>query len=167
MDKISAKDKTKRVKGEAMKKRNLAIAKMRLDGMSQREIGRKIGLKRNAVSAILNKKDIKEYIQKLTTMLVEEEAGEAYLNLSYAINSYQSKDADPQLREHGFKASGEVLRSLGILESNKVSVNFTNITNSQTNIVSPVIQDLIRRHFGLPEPDKTIIDVTESGQSCD
>jgi transcriptional regulator with XRE-family HTH domain len=165
MDKIPLRDKTKRVYGEAGKKRNLKIAKMRVGGMSQREIGRKIGLKRNAVSAILNKKDIKEYIQGLTAMLVEEEAGEAYLNLSYAINSYQSKDADPQLREHGFKASGEVLRSLGVLESNKVSVNFTNITNSQTTIVSPVIQDLIRRHFGIQEPPKEIeevIDVTEA-----
>ena len=128
------------------------MAELYVGGKSQKEIGRLMGLKRNAVSYILNKKDIKEYTNRLTQMLVEDEAGQAYLNYSYAINSYQAEGSDPQLRADGFKASGEVLRSLGVLESNRVSVNFTNITNQQTNIVSPMLQELIRKHFIIEAP---------------
>ena len=151
MDKQSVKDKTKRKKSVATKKRDLKMAEMYVGGKSQKEIGVIMGLKRNAVSAVLNKKDIKEYTNKLTQMLVEEEAGQAYLNYSYAINSYQAPQSDPQLRADGFKASGEVLRSLGVLESNRVSVNFTNITNQQTNIVSPMLQELIKKHFQIEQ----------------
>jgi hypothetical protein len=153
MDSQSLKDKTPRKRAVATKKRDLKMAALYVGGKSQKEIGLIMGLKRNAVCAVLNKKDIKDYINNLTKMLVEEEAGEAYLNYSYAIKSYQSPESDQQLRDHGFKASGEVLRSMGVLESNRVSVNFTNITNQQTNIVSPMLQELIKKHFMIEAPE--------------
>ena len=138
--------------------RDVQIAVQKASGSSDREIGRKWGMTRQGINEIVNRGDVKALIKEITNKMALKEGVKAYENISYCIDVYRKKKIDDmpkekalQMRDHGFKASVKVLESLGIFESAKTSVNVQNITNTQNNIVSPMMADLIKKHLGITD----------------
>jgi len=138
--------------------RNTKIAVDRASGLSCREIGKRYDLSCQMVSEICQRGDVRQFIEEITKSLALNEGMTAYKNVAHAIDSYQKKSTNDlnkedriQLREHGYKASVRVLESLGVLESQKTSISIQNITNTQNNVVSPMMADLIKKHLGIGE----------------
>lgn len=138
------------------KVRDVKIAVERAAGLSCRELGKRYDLSKQTISDICARGDIKQFIEEITTSLALNEGMTAYQNVAHCINAYQKKKTNElpkedriQLKDHGFKASVKVLESLGVLESQKTSISIQNITNTQNNVVSPMMSDLIKKHLGL------------------
>lgn len=134
-------------------KRDIKIAKDRIGGAEKSELSVKYGLTPQRINQILKQESIQDFIDEVTKAITLKEGVEAYKNISYAIQNYRNEKADPQLRSHGYDASKELLRSIGVLESRNVSISVQNITNTQNNIVSPMMQELIQKHLGLKQPE--------------
>ena len=138
--------------------KKLEMAEKKARGATTKELAMEYGVSTARISKILADQNIQEFIEEITRAMTFNEGLKAYKNVAYAIDSYQ-KTKDPQLRSEGFKASLELMRSIGVLESKNVSVSIQNITNTQNNIVSPMMQELIQKHLGLKETK--VIDVKE------
>jgi hypothetical protein len=161
---------------EKMVRRNLEVAKKRLEGKDLNQIGREVGLKRSRVGDILRRGDIKEFIEEVTKQITFVEGVTAYDNIAHAIDRYrkEGKETDAkgklippdfQIRDHGFRASMDLMKSLGVLQSDRLSVSITNISNTQNNVVTPMVAELIRKHFSLPE--KTAFQAEGTGEVID
>lgn len=139
-------------------RRNLEMAKDKIGGKKTKEISLKYGLSEQRVNAILKNENIADFIEEVTKAITLKEGLEAYKNISYAIQNYRTTD-DQQLRSHGFQASMDLMKSIGVLESRNVSISIQNIQNTQNNVVSPMMQELIQKHLGLPKTlDVEVID---------
>lgn len=130
-------------------RRNLDMAKDAIKGARKKDIAIKYGLSEAHVRQILKKENIADFIEEVTKAITLKEGLEAYKNISYAIQNYRTTD-DQQLRSHGFQASMDLMKSIGVLESRNVSISIQNIQNTQNNVVSPMMQELIQKHLGLP-----------------
>lgn len=125
------------------------MAKDAIKGARKKDIAIKYGLSEAHVRQILKKENIADFIEEVTKAITLKEGLEAYKNISYAIQNYRTTD-DQQLRSHGFQASMDLMKSIGVLESRNVSISIQNIQNTQNNVVSPMMQELIQKHLGLP-----------------
>lgn len=129
-------------------KRDIEIAEKTIQGASVKELTLEYGLSEARIKQIQKSGSVQEFIDEVTKAIALKEGAEAYKNISYAIQNYRTAK-DPQLRANGFSASMELMRSLGVMESQKVSIQIQNITNTQNNLISPMMQELIQKHLGL------------------
>lgn len=135
------------------------IADLRVMGSkSITNIGHIVGLSHSRVSKRLQKKEVQEYIESLQRRLMKETLPGAFDNVNTAIGVYLHTE-DQQMREHGFRASMEVLKAASILPSPTPSVFIQNL--QQNNIMSPIVAEVLKKHFmGMTAP----IDMNEEGE---
>jgi predicted transcriptional regulator len=112
-------------------------------GCSQEEIAATMGVSQSTVSRRLQSEELKALIEKVQFELMEETATVAKDNLVHAIKSYKTSKEDPQLREHGFKATQRVLESMGILPTHTQSVFIQQIFNDNRTQIAPVIRQVL------------------------
>jgi hypothetical protein len=61
-------------------------------------------------------------VEDIQERMVSQALPRAVDNITYAIDSYQTAKDDPQLREHGYKASIATMQAANVLPSNSPSV---------------------------------------------
>ncbi|HRQ68407.1 MAG TPA: helix-turn-helix domain-containing protein [Candidatus Syntrophosphaera sp.] len=145
--------------------REASIARMAVEGVTYREIGDRFGISPSRVSEILNRDEVRRYIDRVTNRMISETLEKSYENVHYVVERYRSNEDDKE-KEHGFRASLEVLRGAGVLPGAAQSLTIANITNSQTNILSPVVAELIKKHLGLDVPSCESL-VSDDGEDED
>ena len=120
---------------------DIAIATARAAGATLQEIASHNGFHEATACRHANKPDVQALIKRINDRVVNEAADPAADNIIYAIRSYQDKDIkdDPQLREHGFKSSNNILQAIGILPSHAESKLYLSIQQT-TNV--QITQDL-------------------------
>ena len=99
------------------------------------------------------REQIQKASQEAVRKMAERDVQAAYENYSSAIKNYRST-GDKVEKEHGFRASRDVLTAMGILPANTQSISIQNITNKQTNIISPVVMEMIQKHLRLKPPEE-------------
>lgn len=116
-------------------------------GKTQQEIANELNIGQATVSRKLNKAETKAYIEQVQAEFLSKALQTSADNIVSVIEGYKdSSSSDPiswQKREHGFRASSKVLESVGIFSGHAQSAYIISIFNSQTNIISPVIQQLL------------------------
>ena len=153
-----------------LSKRDAFVAGKLVEGVAQRKIAKEVGLTQQAVSYIANKDNVREIVERAHSKLINSTLSTAVANIDFAVNSYQ-KTKDSQLKEHGYKASEKVLEAAGLLSSHAQSIVHQTYINQQTNVMNPVINDLISKHFEgyvLPKPvwEEDVIEaVTETKEA--
>ncbi len=108
-----------------MTEHQLAIAQAAIEpGVTQREIGSRLGISQQAVSKTLAKPELKQIVEEVQAGFVQANARRAAGNLTQIIHSPNPKDKELRL-----KYSAEVARAMGILPSNGMSIFVQNIYN--------------------------------------
>ncbi|MDD5722640.1 MAG: hypothetical protein PHY29_02745 [Syntrophales bacterium] len=143
-------------------------------GYASREVARQTGVSPSTVQRRLRAPEIRAAVERLHDELMSTSLAEAANNIKHMIHSYQepglhvikrARDGsttemqvfDEQLREHGFRASMEMLRSVGILPSQGTAILIQNIYNdNRTEAIPPEITTLLGRQQMVSQP---VIDV--------
>lgn len=117
---------------------NATIAKLRAQGKTYREISDEVGISAPAIHRRVNKnQEIQRFIEAYHKRLVHRSLPKAVKNVEHAISAYtdpQQKD-DQQLKDHGFKASLEVLKSAGLLPSQSQAFFIQQVFNDNRAVV--------------------------------
>jgi hypothetical protein len=131
-------------------------------GLSTRQVAARIpDVSHSTVARRMRAPEIRAEIDKLHAELMSRSLAQAADNVQHMIDNYKvpgltvvktARDGsrteqpqfDEQLREHGFRASMELLRSVGILPSQGTSILVQNIYNdNRTNEIPPEIAQLL------------------------
>ena len=120
------------------------LIELKAAGATGRNIGEEIGLHPSNVSRNANRPDIKARIEALQERVINEATDQAADNIIHAVSQYRQipargGKADAQLREHGYRASMEILRGIGILPSHMQSIYIGQIINGSQTVMSPVL----------------------------
>jgi hypothetical protein len=144
---------------------DIQIADARANGATIQQIANQIGKDKSTVSRqINNSPDVKAQIARIQARIMDKAADKAADNIIHAVESYQTKGIkkDPQLRDHGYKASILMAQGMGILPSHTQSSMIVNILNQGNMAIS---EDILKIIAGLPAkvdvPDLGIIDMEE------
>ena len=132
---------------------DLTIAKERAKGKTFRQIETITGMDHSTIHHHVKKPDIKALIEEIQNRVINQAASQAADNIIHAVTSYKSKNIkkDPQLRDHGYKASVQMMQGMGILPSHTQSQMIININNSGQMVISPDIINILK---GLPKADE-------------
>ena len=128
-----------------MTPQELEIANQRAMGVSIGQIGTDHGIPKSTAQYQLSKPELKAYIERVQADLIQSSLEIAKANYKYAIKKYQDQDTDVQLRDHGFKASKELLQATNILPSATTSIMIQQIYNDNRNEVPDVVKELFAR----------------------
>jgi len=125
------------------------IAKERANGKTFRQIETIAGIDHSTAHHHAKKPDVKAQIARIQARIMDKAADQAADNIIHAVTSYQKKDIkkDPQLRDHGYKASVLMAQGMGILPSHSQSNMIVNILNQGNMAISP---DILKIMAGLP-----------------
>ena len=125
------------------------IAAKTVEGESKAQIARELGLSPLTVSKRLQRKHVAELVENLRNGLVTTTLPSAVVNVKKVIEEYADSHATDELgkmpealhqrREHGFKASIEVMKGAGLLPSNGGNVYV------QQNVYEAQIPEGVRR----------------------
>jgi hypothetical protein len=69
-------------------------------------------------------------VEEIQSRAISEYLPQAAANIGHAINSYRDPESDTILRDHGYKASVEMLRATGILPSHTTSTYYQQINST-------------------------------------
>ena len=128
----------------------MKIEELAAAGHAHSFIGNAVGLHQTTITRTLQKPEIAARIEKLQNKVADQYMEDAVENFGHAITSYRKlgpKD-DFQLREHGFKASVEICRSIGILPSHAPSIMVQNVLNVSQTVNSPIVDRLLNQVSG-------------------
>jgi hypothetical protein len=147
------------------------MATLAANGATTRDIEIATGYDHSTAARSLQTSEAKAIIEAIHSRVINEAVTQGADNIIHAVSKYKSIPAsgdlaDPQLREHGFKASMEMLRSIGILPSHTQSVMIQNIYNSTTNILSPALSQVLVALAGSYAPPDTL-DAEYADESID
>lgn len=123
----------------------LQIADERMNGATLQEIASKEGVHESTISRKLSKPEVKAYLDRLQSNLIEKTLPIAADNIHHCIESYKTKDQDSQAREHGFKASLKVMESAGLLPGNQQSIYIQQIYNDNRTETPDIVRELFSR----------------------
>ncbi|HLG29834.1 MAG TPA: hypothetical protein VI387_06440, partial [Candidatus Brocadiales bacterium] len=125
------------IKGQVVKQ--LAV------GESQNSIAGEIGLCQSQVSRFAKKEDIRSLIEQEQRRLIEV-VPDAVENVKELVREMKniSKD-DIKARELSYKASKDVLKSVGLLPTPIQSQTFINLYQDNKQIISPVMEEILER----------------------
>lgn len=127
--------------------RNVLIAKRYAEGATQREIASEFNITQQEVSHITRKPAMQDIIRRAHERFITNTLDVAVENIDYVVKGYKGTD-DKQLRDHGYDASKKVLEAAGLLSSHAQSIVHQTYIAQQTNVMNPLINDLINKHFG-------------------
>jgi len=136
------------------------IAEQAAMGVPQAKIAEQVGIDQSNVSRAINRDEIRQRIEEVQARVYSEFLSTAVSNIGHAITNYQkpgkkikktikevtteTEEFDEQLREHGYKASVEVLKGAGIFPTQVQSIYITQINQTNITQVPPVIADLLK-----------------------
>ena len=127
----------------------LQIADERMNGATLQEIASKEGVHESTISRKLSRPEVKAYLDRLQSNLIEKTLPIAADNIHRCIESYKTKDKeDSQAREHGFKASLKVMESAGLLPGNQQSIYIQQVYNDNRSEMPDIVKDLFNRVTG-------------------
>ncbi len=141
------------------------IIKQSAQNIPVRTIGKNIGVHYSTVNEIQHQPDIKARIEAIHNRVINEAVEASADNIIHAVRSYKSKTIkkDPQLRDHGFKASNIVLQAIGILPSHAPSPMIINIMQAGNTYISPIVTELLGKMIpaqaSVPDLGLGVIDV--------
>ena len=139
----------------------LQIADERMNGSTLQEIASKEGCHESTISRKLSKPEVKAYLDRLQSHLIEKTLPIAADNIHHCIESYKTKDKeDSQAREHGFKASLKVMESAGLLPGNQQSIYIQQVYNDNRSEMPDIVKDLFNRVTGSKQAN--LLDVIEA-----
>ena len=129
---------------------DLTIAKERAKGKNLQTIADNLDIDVSTASRKCQKPDIKALIEEIQNRVINSAASQAADNIIHAVTQYRSKGIkkDPQLRDHGYKASVQMMQGMGILPSHTQAQMIININNSGQMVISPDILNILK---GLPK----------------
>ena len=150
------------------------VAVLASTDMTNQNIADTLEVSRSTVQRVLRDSEVKSIIEDCKKTLVEKAYQKSVENVVHAVENYQNKEEKDengkidgqtyQLKEHGFKASVEILKSMGLLSSNAPSfvVNSLNVQNNQ--YITPVVMKAIKLSLSsseleLPKYEKPIVGV--------
>jgi predicted XRE-type DNA-binding protein len=143
--------------------RDVLITGQLAQGIPQREIAKEFGVSQQYVSVVNNKDEARDIINSAHQRLVTKTLSKAVDNLDYAVQSYR-KTKSKQLKDHGYKASEKVLESMGLLTSHAQSIVHQTYIQQQTNVINPIINELINKHFEGFALDKPVWEIEDKGE---
>jgi hypothetical protein len=136
-----------------------------VQGYPCRDIAPIVGLSHTAVNNHQNKPETQAQIAKIKAQLLDQAAQQSADNIIYAVQGYKQGirgddgKIDTQLRDHGYKASVNILQSIGLLPSHTaptlIQINANNIQ------LSPQMERFMAMSApaGLPPDAEEIIDL--------
>ncbi len=117
--------------------RDVEVARMKIEGTPQREIGRLTGMSQQNVSRILGKKDIRAIVEEAQARIAQAatDAADNMVESALYYQDYITKvrrgekpaDVDKELVGFGFKASREIGKATGCLVGERTSVFIQNL----------------------------------------
>lgn len=144
---------------------DMIIAEARANGLSLSEIERTTGVNDATAGRHLQKPDVKAQIERIQAKVMEEAAESSADNIIHAITSYKAKDIknDPQLREHGYKASNRMLEVMGIFPSHTPSTFIQQIIAGGDVVITQELSQLgaFLRHQWAEVAEVEDVDVSE------
>ena len=137
------------------------IARRLAVGESQSSIAKGMGICHTTISRFSRREDVQKLIEDETRNLLEvvPDAVENIKNLVREMKSIPKNDH--KRRELSYKASQKVLESAGIMNTPTASQTLVNIVNKQENLIPPIIQELMKKHFGSMILDKPAYEIEE------
>lgn len=118
-------------------------------GTPQKEIAKQVGLDRSQISRFANRKDIKPFIEQEQLKLVEV-VPDAVENVKTLVKGMKDiPDGENKKRELSYKATSDVLKSVGLFTTPIHSQTLVNIYNdNRETIISPEVLDLLQARQG-------------------
>ena len=121
------------------------IAKQKACGKSGKEIAKRMNIGERKVYRILEKDEIKKYIDDMQNEMISTCLEPTKANLKYLITTYQTNE-NQQEKDHAFKAMQEILKISGITPTMNQSVFIQNLYQDNRNqIISPVMQEVLSK----------------------
>jgi hypothetical protein len=118
------------------------IVKRLASGESQYSIAKEVGLNRSTVCRFANRGDIRRLIEQEQRKLIEV-VPDAVENVKSLVREMKEiPEEDTKRRELSYKASKDVLKSVGILPTPVQSQTFIDISQ-ENNQISPVVWQII------------------------
>jgi hypothetical protein len=137
------------------------IAKRLAVGESQSSIAKGMGICHTTISRFSRRDDVQRLIEDETRNLLEV-VPDAVENMKTLVREMKRiPKNDHKRRELSYKASQKVLESAGIMNTPTASQTLVNIVNKQENLIPPIIQELMKKHFGNMILDKPIYETDE------
>lgn len=118
---------------------NVMIATLRANGAKQSDIANAVGLTQNAVSCRLRNQTLQDFIRGYHERLINKTLPKAIENVEQLVDRYND-ETDSQRKDHGFKATTEILKSTGIFVGSSPSALVVN--NVQT-VLNPSVETLL------------------------
>ena len=146
------------VKAEVIKR--LAV------GESQSSIAGEVGLHRSQVSRFAKREDVRSFIEEEQMKLVEAvpDAVENVKELVREMRNIPSKET--KRRELSYKATQDVLKSVGIMPAQTQAPLIQNIYNDNRFLLSPVVIELLSKHgTQVLDLNSNGIDINDSGEA--
>ena len=147
---------------------DIAIATQRAAGATLRQIEASgIGVSDATASRRLSRPELRDLVEQIQQRTIAQALPQAADNITHAISSYRAPrtvqatlpdgstdiipnpDVDAQLREHGYKASLEILRATGILPSHTPSVLIQQIFHAEGDIHLDSAASTAMQHLGV------------------
>lgn len=124
------------------------IAKRLAAGESQGSIAKDMGMCHTTISRFSRKEDVQKLIEEETRNLLEV-VPDAVENMKTLVREMKRiPKKDHKRRELSYKASQKVLESAGIMNSPTPSQTLVNIVNKPANLIPPIIEEMLTKHFG-------------------
>jgi hypothetical protein len=119
------------------------IVKRLASGESQYSIAKEVGLNRSTVCRFANRGDIRRLIEQEQRKLIEV-VPDAVENVKSLVREMKEiPQEEIKRRELSYKASKDVLKSVGILPTPAHSQTFIDISQENNQIISPVVWQVI------------------------
>ena len=114
-------------------------------GQSQKSISKLVGVSQQHICRIANKEDIKRCIEQEKARLVEI-VPDAVQNVKDLVTGMKDiPDHEIKRKELAYKATIDVLRSVGIFHSPAFNLNVNNDNRQQTAVINPDVFQIIGR----------------------
>jgi len=158
------------------------VAALAASDCTIREIAQKLDVSASTVNRVLKDSDVKDIVEECKTILASRTYKKSIENIVNVIEDYDKPVTEAQMidgklkgdlyqrKEHGFKASLEVGRSIGLLPSHTLAPQITTILNVQNNqYITPVVMKAIKLSLAsseleLPKYEKPVM-VIDSNES--
>jgi len=137
------------------------IAKRLATGETQGSIAKELGMCHTTISRFSRKEDVQKLIEEETRNLLEV-VPDAVKNIKTLVREMKSiPKTDHKRRELSYKASQKVLESAGIMNTPAPSNTVVNIIKNEEPLMSPIIEALMKKHFGGLILDKPVWEAEE------
>ena len=137
------------------------VAKRLATGESQSNIARDYKMCHTSVSRFSQREDVQKLIEDETRNLLEVVPDSVEKIKTLVREMKRIPKNDHKRRELSYKASQKVLESAGIMNTPTASETLVNIVNKQENLIPPIIQELMKKHFGYMILDKPAYETEE------